>query len=152
MLSSILEALRWLLCGYIALQLYTISGWAAIAVVFLFLLQEWTFYVISKMLQTLELIKDIVLLKQVKDKVTVTQEDFGFSAEPLTSDEEVLVDKIRDGDGDASTQFLSGRCANKTFDFTLVPEVVRLILAQRLVNAINRNEAPTWSQLLTDKS
>lgn len=78
-----------------------------------------------------------------------TNTDFGFLTTPLTNDELDLVDLVRAGDADASSAFLKGRCENKLVNFDFLPEPVQLMLAKRLVNAINRGESPTWAELLS---
>ena len=95
-------------------------------------------------------------LKKQIDTLSVAQAqttntNFTFSTEEITNEEADLVDLIRDGDLKASVTFLKGRCENKLINFDFLPEPLQLILAQRLVNAINRGESPTWAELLSGR-
>lgn len=78
-----------------------------------------------------------------------TNTDFSFITQPLTNEEADLVDSVRGGDYKASATFLKIRCKNTHINFNFLPESVQLMLAQRLINAINRGESPTWSELLS---
>ena len=127
---------------YVVYKVYSVSVWISVGLGVSFILFEMLFFLLG-------------FLKRQIDAVGFAQSqaintDFGFSSQQFTIEEAELVDQIREGNLVASVEFLKGRCQNKFIDFNLLPEQVRLLLAQRLINAINRNESPTWSDLLSD--
>ena len=138
------EIVRLLIYIGLVYAVSSVSYWVSAAFIFIFFALELILFL-------------MVTLKNQLDAVTLLQEkkvstDFGFSTEEITHDEAELVDLVRDGDGKAAAKFLTGRCANKLMDFELIPEQVRVVLAQRLVNAVVRREEPqSWDNLLADK-
>lgn len=141
-MKGIVELIRLGIYGFLIYQIYFVSGWVSIALGLCFLFIELEFFLLG-------------YLKRQVDAIGFAQTqaintDFGFSSDALTNEEADLVSQIRDGDLIAAVTFLKGRCQNQLIDFNLLPEPVRLILAQRLINAINRNESPTWAELLSD--
>lgn len=140
-MKGIIILLRLGLYGYTLYIVYFINLWIAVGFLTCFLFFEFSFMLLG-------------FLKRSVDTIgfAQTQTDFGFSSHSLTYEEAELVDQIRIGDLMAAVIFLQGRCQNKLIDFKLLPEPVRLLLAQRLINAINRGESPTWSDLLADNT
>lgn len=132
--------LRIIVYTLISYNVASVSYWASGAFALIFLFIEFIFLLIASLKSSI----DVLLLKQ-EQKLS---HDFEFTSEELTKEEADLVDAIRDGNTKAATDFLHNRCNNKLFDFNLMPEQLRLIVAQRLINAINRNESPTWKDLL----
>lgn len=143
-MKGLVELVRLGIYGFLIYQIYFVSGWVALAVGLIFLLGELMFFLLGY------LKRQVDLLGFAQTQAINT--DFGFSSEALTNEEAELVDRIREGDLVAAVSFLKGRCQNKLIDFGLLPEPLRLILAQRLINAINRNESPTWKELLSDNA
>ena len=141
-MTGIMELIRLAIYIYLIYQVYFVSGWVAITLGVCFLFFELGFFL-------------LVYLKRQVDALGFAQTqaintDFGFNSHDITNEEADLVSQIREGDLVASVLFLQGRCQNKLIDFNLLPEPVRLLLAKRLINALNRNESPTWTELLTD--
>lgn len=141
-MKGLIELIRLGIYGFLIYQIYFVSGWVAIAVGVCFLLAELGLFLLG-------------YLKRQVDAIGFAQSqaintDFAFSSHELTNEEVDLVSQIRQGDLLSAVLFLKGRCENKLIDFNLLPEPVRLLLAKRLINAINRNESPTWTELLSD--
>lgn len=141
-MKGLIELVRLGIYGFLTYQIYFISGWVAIAVALSFLMFELVLFLLGHLKRQL----DAIGFAQSQAINT----DFGFASHELTNEEADLVSQIRQGDLLSAVLFLKGRCENKLIDFNLLPEPVRLLLAKRLINAINRNESPTWTELLSD--
>lgn len=127
--------------GYVVYQTYFTNLWTAIGLAVCFTMLELGFFLLG-------------YLKQIIDALAITQAqatntNFGFLTQPLVNEEADLVDRIRAGDATASAVFLSSRCKNTKINFEFLPAPVTVMLAQRLINAINRGESPSWSELLS---
>jgi hypothetical protein len=142
MIRFIIDLLKLGFYGFVVIQSYHISYVLAIGFGGVFLLFELGLFLMSF------LHKEIEALRLAHSQTVNT--DFGFSSEELTNEEAELVDQIREGDAAAAVELLKGRCNNKVLDFNLLPEPVTLIMAKRLINAINRRESPSWKDLLSE--
>lgn len=140
----IIDILKLAFYGFVVIQSYHVNYVLALGFAGCFAFFELGLFLLSYLHKELETLR-------VAQTQTVNT-DFGFSSEELTNEEADLVDQIREGDIEAAATFLKGRCNNKLIDFKILPEPVRLLLAQRLVNAINRGESPTWKDLLSESN
>lgn len=142
MIRLIIDLVKLGFYGFVIVQSYHVNYIIALGFAGVFALFELVMFLMSY------LHKEIEALRALQTQTVNT--DFGFSSEELTNEEAELVDQIREGDAVAAVEFLKGRCHNKIMDFNLIPEPVRLMLAKRLVNAINRGETPQWKDLLSE--